>query len=335
MQLRMLVKSAYQIQKLRIQTGNRLVINFKAKLGLDVSIKADDEKNDKLAKKIIDQMKKEYKLIADAVVKHPSALKKEGTFKNQSVVCMEAPFNGKRIISGATEYALAKSYMDLYSTEENTFKALQPLVNQFPIWTNFMKDIRGCGPAMAAVIITYVDIRKAKYRSCLEAYAGIDVAADGKGRSNKAAHLIDREYIDAEGNTQTKKSVTYNPFLKTKLLGVLTMGLLIGGGKYRLIYDNSKTQLEARQALLKDAPKDEQLSKLHIHRMAVRRMIKYFLHDLYEAWRPLEGLEVYPSYYEGKLGGEKHHEGKVRTPMSYQEEIDTDNPFGDNPEFEI
>jgi hypothetical protein len=37
-------------------------------------------------------------------------------------------------------------------------------------------------------------------------------------------------------------------------------------------------------------------------------MIKMFLIDLHIKWRELEGLEVYPSYAEGKLG---YKHGKV------------------------
>jgi hypothetical protein len=40
------------------------------------------------------------------------------------------------------------------------------------------------------------------------------------GRSNKDYCLVDREYIDKEGKTKTRRSITYNPWLKTKLVGV-------------------------------------------------------------------------------------------------------------------
>ena len=43
--------------------------------------------------------------------------------------------------------------------------------------------------------------------------------------------------------------------------------------------------------------------------MAIRYMIKQFLADLYNAWRPLEGLEVAPTYAEAKLGI-KHRQGR-------------------------
>jgi hypothetical protein len=37
---------------------------------------------------------------------------------------------------------------------------------------------------------------------------GLDVGPDGKGRSRKAEHLIDREYTDKNGNQSVRKSTT-------------------------------------------------------------------------------------------------------------------------------
>jgi hypothetical protein len=48
----------------------------------------------------------------------------------------------------------------------------------------------------------------------------LDVVGD-KGRSRIKEHLVDQTYIDAEGNEQTKKGISFNPFMKTKLIGVL------------------------------------------------------------------------------------------------------------------
>ncbi len=49
-------------------------------------------------------------------------------------------------------------------------------------------------------------------------------------------------------------------------------------------------------------PNHKDKSKMHLHRMALRKLIKYFFISLYEFWRPLEGLECSPTYEEAKLG---------------------------------
>jgi hypothetical protein len=157
------------------------------------------------------------------------------------------------------------------------------------------------------VILSEIDIHKAEYPSSLWAYAGLDVVrvADeatgeikGEGRSRRAAHLIDLEYTDKDGNQATRKSITYNPWLKTKLMGVLgTLFVKQPADKspYRKAYDDYKFRLE-------NHPKWADRSKGHRHQAAIRYAVKRFLVDLYRVWRELENLPVAPEYSEAKLG---------------------------------
>jgi hypothetical protein len=46
--LRNMVRGAYDLQKLRIQTGNRLVANFRSKLGIKKDEKLDDQQTQNL-----------------------------------------------------------------------------------------------------------------------------------------------------------------------------------------------------------------------------------------------------------------------------------------------
>ena len=63
--LKSIVRGAYDIQALRIQMGGRIVANFKAKLGMEPSVKEDAADQD--AKKVLDYLKAEYKLITDGM----------------------------------------------------------------------------------------------------------------------------------------------------------------------------------------------------------------------------------------------------------------------------
>lgn len=94
-----------------------------------------------------------------------------------------------------------------------------------------------------------------------------------KKGSRKHHHLVDRAYTNKKGEETTRKGITFNPFLKTKLVGVLGSVFIKLGGAYREVYDGYKFRLQNR-------PDCSELSKGHIHNRAVRYMIKIFLRDL-------------------------------------------------------
>ena len=97
-------------------------------------------------------------------------------------------------------------------------------------------------------------------------------------------------------NAQLKKGITFNPFLKTKLVGVLGSSFLRAGENvYSTIYRDYKNRLE-------NHPKHIDKSKGHRHNMAVRYMVKQFLVDLHSAWREIEGYPATLTYQEAKLG---------------------------------
>jgi hypothetical protein len=278
--LKTIVRGAYDIQKNRIQTGNRLVGNFKAKLGQAPSEKEDTI--DKEGQQILHNIRRSHKLLTEGVASFP----RQSTFK------------GDEVISDYTELCLVDNYLELEQQEKSHFRRLGNILKDYPIYNSFLAGVTGVGPAMAGVIISEIDITKAEYPSSLHKYAGLDVASDGQGRSRKKEHLEDSEYTDKDGKVQTKKGITFNPFVKTKLVGVLGSSFIKQSPdkcKYRKIYDDYKHRIENM-----DAHKEK--SKGHRHNMAVRYMIKMFLIDLYNEWRSIEGLPVAPTYTEAKLG---------------------------------
>lgn len=372
--IRPIVRGAYSLQSLRIQAGNRVCAAFKTKLGQVPSV-SEDEALSAEAKKLLDDLRSEYKLLGSAVAQFK---KTKGDPK---------PFEGGTLIESETELVLVEQYLDLEDQEKRAFKRLQSVLDTIPIYTEYLSNIKGIGPAMAAVIVSEIDIHKAKYPSSLHAYAGLDtvtkwvlqktsvratnlakpdptlhiptlldalehdekpvpagavsvirqftntpplrlpdapegtfvaqpldqaaivdyeldgysIAAEYRafsygGRSRKAHHLVEREYMNKDGEIATKRSITFNPWLKSKLVGVLVPSFLRAGNeKYRLVYDNYKHRIEHS-----DKYRDD--SKGHRHAMALRYTAKIFLGELYNVWRPLEGLPIEPTYHEGKLG---------------------------------
>jgi len=105
-ELRTITRGAYDLQKLRIQMGNRIVGNFKAKLGQEPGTK--EKELDAEGKKILENLRKHYKKITDGVAIFPR----------------QSSFKGDEVISSYTELCLIAQYMDLESSENTHFRRL-------------------------------------------------------------------------------------------------------------------------------------------------------------------------------------------------------------------
>ncbi len=277
--IRNLIRGFYDVQKLRISTGNRLVANFYAKLGRKPEQKLDEI--DAEGKRILEELVKEAKLLTTAIAEKRS---KPGTVIKKH----------DGIIDDEIEYELVIDYLVLLETEERYTKTIKKAIKQFPIWECFLSKVKGCGPLMAAVIISELDPYKARYVSSFWKYAGLDVV-NTEGRSRKKEHLVDVEYVNKKGELTTRKSITFNPFLKTKLIGVLGPSFLKSKSPYSEIFYDYRSRLQ-------NHPKHKDKTPGHRKNMAIRYMIKMFLKDLWMAWRTLEGLPVKTDYAEAKLG---------------------------------
>lgn len=229
-ELRSTVNGAYQIQKLRIQTGNRIVANFKVELGQKPG--TTEELLEMDAKDLLELLRKEHKLITDGLVNFPTP----NRFKVQHL----------GIIDNYTKLCLIDQYVSLYKAEKSSFVRIEHILKDFPIWTQYLKGVAGIGPAIAAILISEIDISKATYPTSLWRLAGLDVAWDNKGRSKRKAHLEDREYTKKSGKIGIKKSITYKPLLKTKLMGIAATSFIKVGDKspYSKVYYDYKRRLE-------------------------------------------------------------------------------------------
>ena len=277
--IRALVRGAYDLQKLRMQMGLRLVNSLKAQLGQAPGEKEADMERD--GKKILTSLRQDYKRITDGVAK-----------------ITPLRFKGAGLISDYTTFALVSQYLRLVEDENQHFKHVAKALKGVLIFDRFLEGVHGVGPAMAGVIISEIDITRAVYPSSLWKYAGLDVAPNGAGRSRKKEHLEDVEYTDKNGEVKIKKGITFNPFLKTKLVGVLGPSFLKSGpdkSPYAAEYYNYRNRLE-------NHPDHKKKTKGHRHNMAIRYAVKRFLVDLYREWRALEGLPFAPEYSKEKLG---------------------------------
>lgn len=292
--IRAAVKGAYDLQKLRIQTGLRLVSAFKQKLG-QMPSQTEDNIDDEQAVEMLEVLRLMYKRITDAITQEDGRIKR----------VTEKMFKQEDLISNESEYALVRNYVQLLEDETKMFKDIAKMVEKHPLWNGFLKDVKGCGTALAAIIISEFDIHKADYPSSLWKYSGYDTVRNNEtgtyeGRSRKKHHLEDSTYIDAEGNEKTKKGITYNPWLKTKMYLLATSFIKVKG-HYREIYDGYKHRLA-------NNPDHASKTKAHINNMALRYIIKIFMIDLHREWRTIEGLSVPEPYHVAKLGLRNHAE---------------------------
>jgi hypothetical protein len=288
--LKSMVSGAYQLQKLRIATGNRIAANFRAKLGLEPS--EDETKLEKQDADTLKLLRLAYKRITDGIV--------EGTLipKNRFKPDDEG------IITTYTELCLVNQYLTLEREEVKNFTNIERVLTDFRIYTDYLKGIRGVGPVMSAVIISQLDPHAAKYPSSFIKYAGLDVVVTenesgelvGEGRCRKQHHLVPKSATNRDGESTDFKGISFNAFLKTKLMGVLASSFIRSGNNcYDDIYRGYKFRLQ-------NMPQHADKSKGHINQMALRYMMKQFLIDLHVTWRRFEGLPVSTSYAEGKLG---------------------------------
>ncbi|BAG41479.1 hypothetical protein [Ralstonia phage phiRSL1] len=308
--IRKLTRGAYDIQQLRIATGLRVVAQFRdrfnvpepvtdvqldhattgeARAALDAEAK---EKADKQRDALLKQIRIHFDRVTDGIV----ATQRRKTYHFDDVFKDE------------TDVWFMENYMGILDQEQQAFKRLERALGKNGFYNDWLANVKGIGPAMAGVLISELDPYRAKYPSSFWKYSGLDVVTvvdpethdivRTEGRRNFKHHLVESTYTDRDGKEQTKMGLSYNPWLKTKLLAVMAPSFLkCSHPVYSKMYYDYKLRQLNRPEL-----KDNKAVKAIAHKRALRYVAKMFLRDLHTAWRTYEGLEVYPSYEEAKLG---------------------------------
>ena len=136
--IRTMVRGVYDLQKLRIQFGNRITGNFKAKLGQTPDGMTEDQM-EKESKKILNELRKSYTRITDGVVANAS---QDTDDENQPIVVSKLPtpkkFVADGLISNYTELVWVDQYVRLLSDEKNQFYRLKNVLNGIPIYDEFL-----------------------------------------------------------------------------------------------------------------------------------------------------------------------------------------------------
>lgn len=349
--IRAMLANIYDIQKLRIQSGNRLVASF-LNLNTNSHMREKIMYDYKQGKIQLDEDGKIPDVYFEGIDEPKASRKKKGTdteVDNDNVLSKAVAdftlltssiFEGRnlsrssptdaqvekalKVVDQSTlnfhwslsDYRMAETYVTIYNAEDIAVKAISKIVVQHPMWDAFFKDIKGCGPLMAAVCIGYFDIHRARYPSSFWKYAGLDVVVntDGVAEGRAKRHIEEVEYIDKDHRIKTKRGITYNNYLRSKLIGVLGPCILklsrtkLEDGTslptgYAKAYYDYRHRIENRPV-----NGDKPLTPRHIHNMAIRYMVKQFIRDFWIVWRKYEGYDIGQPYYEvAKLGMKPHH----------------------------
>ena len=195
-------------------------------------------------------------------------------------------------------------YAEIYATEKRILKDVSKELPHYPIWIQYLAQIKGIGPMAGGVLITEIgDILRFATVSKLWAYCGYGIK-DGKAQ-----------------RLQQGMKANWNTFLKAKLHLIAENLIRSKNDKYGGIYRNYKHRISNRQCSL---PKERHgkgvkldkygCTKGHRHSMALRYMIKMFLLNLYLDWWELLGKTPRPPYQEAYLG-HKHQEAEATSSL--------------------
>lgn len=155
-----------------------------------------------------------------------------------------------------------------------------------------MSNVKGIGPVTIAYCIVYLDIEKARHISSFWKYVGLHCAS----------HERYEKGISSGGN-KTLRTVLYTMALSQIKLK----------GPYREIYDQTKKRLEKSNKIVKSRNTQgkmieipwKETKKCHRNGAAIRKIMKYFLSDLWIVWRKLYEMPTENTYATDVLGGHK------------------------------
>lgn len=139
-------------------------------------------------------------------------------------------------LSERTKKKLAAQAELFENLERNSLSIIRDMLKEHPI-SKWLQSVRGCGPTMSGVLISEIDIHRAKTPSSIWRYCGLHVINGEAARRRKGQKL------------------DYNPWLKSKVLKVLGECMIKASTdpktgeptKYRSIYDNYKNRLKSQR----------------------------------------------------------------------------------------
>ncbi len=178
----------------------------------------------------------------------------------------------------------------LEQAENEVGKELAKVVEEIPIYKDYLSEIVGVGPITSACLIAYIqDIGKFDTISKLHRYAGLS-AIGGEAQRRHAGVNID-----------------FNPKMKTLMFKIGKSFLTSHNEKYRAIYDEAHRMYEARGKYDKDKNPGGNKNKMHLMYRSLKKPERIFLANLWVEWRKMEGLPISDPWIFAIGGHDKRH----------------------------
>lgn len=310
--VKLIVNSAYLMQKTRIRLGNQLVADAKIRMGIVPG--TPEDKAGGTTQRILAQLKEEYKRLGDAVARHDSI-----------------HFGENGIITDDLRFKLAQGYFTNLHNEQQQIKSLVPLVEGHPLWDSWFRKIKGIGPTSAAIILNFFDPDHRKTPDSVPnvsswyARCGLDVVGvlndDGEaewlGRSLKNPKTYrDITRTMPDGTVKSWRGPGFDPWLKSKIWYMTTIAcrMLKPADPY---FGQAYLNYLHRYVERGDCRGSTDKAKLgHAKMRAVRAVAKLFLLATFNKWREVAGLPAVPYYSIEKLD-RAVHSGKPFGPQDF------------------
>jgi hypothetical protein len=215
----------------------------------------------------------------------------------------------KKMFSDGDKAMFTESADAARGQEDNLEEKLLSVLERMPIYNEWLKTVDGIGPISAGWICGEYDINKATTVSKMWSFTGLNpgmVLGKKRIKNDDGTFTIETTDQLVRADRLTPGFVSpFNTRLRIALVGVMADGFIRAQNSYCLdYYYPYKTRLEnsVKTVLhLKEEVAWNEVSKGHRDRAAKRYMVKMFLKDLYNQWRPLYGLLVRPTYAEEYL----------------------------------
>jgi len=305
-EIRFLVESYYDIQKLRVETFNRIVAYIKSNVEKFSQIEHETHRR-YASQGIIETQndhagRSQYTAESQDISASHYVPETHDRSASQKTFETQMGYAGKvrpstiahLIVSGKLEApkeieSLVWYFQSLYETEKRLAKRLDEWSQNYPIRTKFLDKIQGIGGILASAIIAWLSpINRFPNISKLWAYCGL--APYQKRRRGE--------------------KVNYNPKLKTLMWKIASSFEKQKPEKshYKRIYVEKKEYLLKRGDLQEPIRKGVRGARLHVRLLAMRFTVKRFLADLWIQWRKLEGLPTTKPYAHTIMGHTKYEE---------------------------
>ena len=301
-EIKSIVDTREIIKKSRIKIGNSIVNNTYLSLGKRNYDKLKEEMG--IKGDVTQALMKEYERIKSHI--RQKMYEKNPNRKDYNIT--ERVFNTyapeSKIIPDFYKYSFMDVFARIEDIEDDLIKLINSAVHKEKLWKYYLEGIPGCGELTAAYILASLNPYKARHPSSFIRYCGMDVRenADGKRVGVNKSFTRELVYLNKEGDISVKKSLGYDPVLKSRILGIFVPSAIKAQkGLYAQIYYDTKNYYMNRPDL--KAEFEDKKSSRSPHKMAIRKTGSIFLIHLWTAWRKLEGLPLNGgSYEEAKLG---------------------------------